>query len=178
MAVDAIQLGVVASALSDEPRRAARTSREMGFAGLLFDAFPSNLDLTQLSASGRREFRQLVNSQDQQLIGLRADVGPKGFGPGADIDRVLSRLDRMMEAAAGLTAPLICVELGPLPSAPVQERPKPTITPSQAGLILLPNPPPPSRPTAAPAPPPDPAFDSQVSAALADLGAWADRYSV
>ena len=177
MAVDAIQLGVVASALSDDSRRAARASREMGFGGLLFDAFSSNLDLTHLSSSGRREFARLLTSQDQQLVGLRADLGAKGFGPGADIDRLLSRIDRVMEAAAGLAAPLICLDLGPLPPAPAQERAKPKITPEQAGIILIPTASPPP-PTSAPVPPPDPVFVAQVAAAMADLGARADRYSV
>jgi sugar phosphate isomerase/epimerase len=178
MSSESIRLGIVAGALTSEPRDAPQLARQAGFAGLQFDATSAALDLISLSGSGRREFRRLLSSQDQQLVGLREDVAVRGFGPGADVDRQLSRLDRVMEAAAGLSAPLVCVDLGPLPAAPASIRPKPKISPLEAGIILLPD------PSAAPAPPepapppPDPGFVSQVNAAMADLGRRADRYGV
>src|SRR4051794_27745876 len=95
-------LAVVSAALSNDPRLAPTRSREAGFSGLLFDAFSSSLNIPDLSASGRREFRTVLSAQDQQLVGLRWDTGPHGVGPGADVDQALSRLDRVMEAAAGL----------------------------------------------------------------------------
>ena len=151
----------------------------MGFAGLQFEASSGLLDLTGLSASGRREFRQLLSSHDQQLVGLRYDLGARGFGPGADVDQRLSRLGTTMEVAAGLSAPLICVELGPLPTAPPRSRPQSQLTQQQAGLILVPEPAAPvSAAPAEPAAPPDPAFAAQVNAALIELGSLADRYSV
>jgi sugar phosphate isomerase/epimerase len=179
MASDAIRFGVIASALGGEPRRVARDSREAGFAGILFDASSAAIDLTALTDSGRRELRMVLSSQDQQIVGLRADLGPAGFGPGADIDRAIAQLDRAMETAAGLAAPLICVDLGPLPSVPAVAREQPAITPLQAGLILLPErgvkPPEPPRPAESP---PDPLFVDLIGSALAELGHHADRYSV
>ena len=137
------------------------------------------MDVTSLSGSGRREFRGVLASQDERLIGLRAEIGPAGIGLGADVDRAISQLDTVMEAAAGLAAPLVCVDLGPLPAAPQVERETPAVTPLQAGLILLPEsaakPPPAPKPAE---PPPDPAFADQVNAALTELGHHADRYSV
>src|SRR5205823_7187929 len=112
--------------------------RRLGFAGLAFPAVSSSVDLTGLSATGRREFRHLLGSQDQQLAGVWADLGPKGFGPGADVDRALAQLDRVLEAAKGLAAPVVCIDLGPLPPAPQAARPKPRVTQEMAGLILLP----------------------------------------
>ena len=178
MPTDRIELGVVASALTAEPREAPRISRHAGFAGLQFEATSAALVLPSLSSSGRREFRRLLSAQDQQLIGLREDAGVRGFAPGADVDRQLGRLDLVMEAAAGLAAPLVCVDLGPLPNVPETAPPKPPISPSQAGLILLPQTPAAPFPPPPAAPPPDPAFVSQVNAAMADLGARADRYGV
>jgi sugar phosphate isomerase/epimerase len=178
MATDGVHFGIIASALPADPRAAARTSRENGFAGIQFDASSSAIDLISLSGSGRREFCKILSSQDQQLVGLRVDAGSKGFGPGADVDRIIDRLDTVMEAAAEMRCPLVCVDLGPLPPAPFIEQPKPAVTALDAGLILLPEratrptPPPPA------APPPDPAFVSQVNAAVAELGRHADRYSV
>ena len=178
-----LKLSVVAAAVSQDPRLAPTRAREAGFSGLLFDAYSSALNIPDLSASGRREFRQVLSAQDQQLVGLRWDAGPRGLSIGADVDQVLSRLDRVMETAAGLLSPLVCADLGPLPEPPPQARPKPKVTPEQAGLILL--------PTAAEVASaheaearhaerraPDPSFVSQVDAVLAELGRRADRYGV
>ena len=95
-------LAVIAAAVSQDPRLAPARSRDAGFGGLLFDAYSPSLNVPDLSDSGRREFRHLLSAQDQRLVGLRWDAGPKGIGPGADVDQVIERLDRVMEAAAGL----------------------------------------------------------------------------
>jgi sugar phosphate isomerase/epimerase len=182
MAVTINPLAVSATALTDDPRRAPQLARRLGFAGLAYPAASASVDLTQLSATGRREFRQLFSSQDQQLVALAADLGPRGFAPGADVDRVLSRLDKVLEAARGLAVPLVTADLGPLPPVADAPKPKPRVTTHMAGLILLPD-------TAAAtssdasqqpsaSPPVDPAFVSQVDAALLDLGQRADRYNV
>lgn len=179
MPTEGIRFGVIAAALSSDPRLATRLSREMGFAGLQFDLSSGTLDLIGLAASGRRDFRRVLSSENQQLIGLRHDLGPKGFGLGADIDRALSQAGKAMEAAAGLSAPLLCIDIGPLPAPPLQSQSKPKATQEQAGLILLPAPTTPApqvRPE--PASAPDPAFVAHVNTALVELGRLADRYSV
>jgi sugar phosphate isomerase/epimerase len=181
-----LKLAVVAAALSQDPREVPVRAREAGFRGLLFDAYSPSLNIPDLSASGRREFRGLLSAQDRELVGLQWDAGPKGFGPGADVDQALARLDRVMESAAGMLSPLVCVEVGPLPEPPPTATPKPRITSDQAGLILIPSAgdigtvgtsqreaPQPSD-----ARPPDPAFVSQVDGALSELGRRADRYGV
>ena len=179
-----LQLGIVAGALSEDPREATRAARAAGFAGIQFDAFSTALDVTSLSQTGRREFRQLLSSNDQQLISLRVDVGPKGFGPGADIDRLLSRFEKVMEAAKGLSAPLVCVEVGPLPEPVAPPKPRAKITQDQAGLILLPDSisapdaSKESRPVPGPDTAPDPALLAQVDTALLELGSRADRVGV
>jgi hypothetical protein len=175
-----LSYAVNASALSTDPREATLRARQLGFAGLLFDAYGTGLTITDLSATGRRDFRHMLSAQDRQLVGFRVDLGVKGFGPGADVDRLLSQLDQVMESAAGLMAPLLCMETGPLPEAPAQPLVKPKITPEQAGLILIPTFAAPE-PEPAPLPPPTPkeaAFQSQVDAALMEVGALADRYKV
>jgi sugar phosphate isomerase/epimerase len=172
-----VQFGVFASAIGSDPRQVVRVTREMGFEGVQFDARSPGMNLTELSASGRREFRRILSSQEQQLVGLRAEIGAAGLGPGADVDRVIASLDQVMETAAGLGSPLVCVDLGPLPEAAALVEPRPAVTALQAGLIILPEsaakPPPPPPPAS----PPDPAFVSQVSSALAELGRFSDRYS-
>lgn len=170
---------VVASALSVDPRQAAMLARQTGFAGLLFDAYSSALDFTRLSVTGRRELRHVLSSQNQQLVGLRVDLGPQGLGPGADVDRLLAQFDRVMETAAALMAPLVCVEVGPLPEPPPENKPKPKVTAEQAGLILIPDfsaPTSPEQPaTVAPM---DPVLVAHVDGAMIEIGARADRYGV
>jgi sugar phosphate isomerase/epimerase len=104
----------------------------------------------------------------------------KGFGPGADVDRLLSQLAKVMQAASDLACPLLCVDTGPLPEAPEQPSAKPKITPEQAGFILIPTFAAPE-PEAPPAPPPSPAqlaFAAQVDAAMFEMGVLADRHNV
>ncbi len=174
-----LPLAVVAGALSNDPRQAAVAARTLGFAGLLFNAVSPGLDVTDLTGSGRREFRQVLSGQNRQLVGLQVDLGSKGMGPGADVDRLLSRLDKIFEAAAGLVAPLVCVEVGPLPEPPRAAVVKPAITPEQAGLILIPSMAAPAEVTPpVPMSPADVAFAAHVDAAAAELGVRADRYNV
>ena len=182
MPTDRRPLAVYAAALSTDPKAAPSQAREAGFSGLLFDAYSPSLNIPELSGTGRREFRQVLSAQDQRLVGLRWDAGAVGFGPGADVDRAIARLDKVMEAAAGLLSPLVCVEVGPLPEPPPAEKPKPKVSPDVAGLILLPTAADvaAARRPAAPEPahrPADPSFVSQVDGALAELGRRADRYS-
>ena len=170
-----IRFAITAAALTPDPRLAATRSRELGFAGLQFDAYGPSLRLPELSISGQREFRHMLDAQNQQLVGLRADLGPKGFGPGSDVDRLLHGLTRAIETAAALRAPLVCIDLGPLPEPQAVAMPSPRIDPAKAGLLLLPEP----AATAPPpvSPPPDPAFVALIDAALGALGEIADRYS-
>src|SRR6476661_3294769 len=119
-----LNFSVMASAISDDLRDAARRARSAGFAGLIFDAYSSRLNLVELSASGRRDFRHLLAAQNQQLAALSVDIGPKGIDLGADIDRVIARLDTSMEIAVSLGTKLITVDLGPLPAPPPESKPR------------------------------------------------------
>jgi len=181
MAESQFKFGTVSAALSNDVRDAARVARELGFDGLLLDAYSTSLTVPELSATGRRELRHVLATQNQQLAGLRASVGPKGLGRGADPDRVLSQIDRAMEAAKGLGAPLLSLDLGPLPRPAKSAKPKPKVTKEQAGLILIPTTSsPPMEITGAQEPPAPVDMESmaQVDAALAELGRRADRYGV
>jgi sugar phosphate isomerase/epimerase len=178
MAERHLKLGIVAGALSGDVREVARLARGVGVEGLLFDAYSAGMSFPDLSASGRREFRHLVSSQDRQLVGLRVDVGPKGLSPQADIDRVVSRMDQAMQAARDVMAPLVCVDLGPLPAAPGRPKAKRRVTPEEAGLIIIPTLAAAPAPEVAPIPPAiDPNFVASVDAAMLEMGRLADRYN-
>jgi len=174
-----LKLSVVASALAADPRRAPRAARQLGFSGVQIDVVWGTLDITSLATSGLRELRHLFASESQQVVGLRAELGAKGLMPGADIDRILSSLERIMEAAAGLMAPLLCLDVGLLPEPARVVNPTPVIPAELAGPILIPAPAP-QPPAATQEDPtaPDPAHVSLTEAALEELGRRADRFSV
>jgi sugar phosphate isomerase/epimerase len=173
------KIGIIAAALSQDPRQAIARSRQLGLAGLMFGAYSPQISLPELSQSGRREFRKVLSSHDQQLIALQANLEGKGFAPSTDIERMIARVDRAMEAAAGMGTPLVCVDLGPLPEPARKATPRPKVDIRQAGAIII--------PTAAEIAaaqlqpveeiPPDTAFEASVDAAMAELGRRADRYS-
>jgi sugar phosphate isomerase/epimerase len=131
-------MGVVASALGNDPRRIPVAARTLGFDGLQFDVFGAGLDLAEMSASGRREFLRILAGQDQQLLSLRAGIGTRGLGAGADIDRILSKARRALETSKALGCGVMCLDLGALPAAPRTAKPKAKVTQEMAGLILLP----------------------------------------
>jgi len=170
-------IGVVATALSDDARAAAAAARTAGFAGLQFSARGAAIDFTRLSASGRRDFLRLLSSQSQHLIALRANVGSAGLAA-ADADRILSRLERIFAAAAGLGSPPLCLDLGPLPSPASASRPKPKPTPEQAGVILIPDFPPEQKNQPVFTPAPDPNLIAHVDSVLAEIARGADRYGI
>ncbi|HTW95012.1 MAG TPA: TIM barrel protein [Tepidisphaeraceae bacterium] len=170
-------VGVVAGVLSDDPRQAAQRAQAGKFGGLQFDLKMGQLDLTELSETGRREFRRMLADSAQKLIALRADAGADGLTVGADVDRVLWRFQKSLAAAAALTAPMVCLDLGRLPAPASIVDKRPPITPEQAGIIILPKAIQMQTSPAATAPP-DAKFVAQVDEVLAMLGAWADQYGV
>ncbi|MDB5297827.1 MAG: Xylose isomerase protein barrel [Phycisphaerales bacterium] len=175
------KLSVVASALAPDLRSAPAVARQLGFGGLQLPTAFGGTDLTTLSGTGQRDVRHLLATHEQQLVSLSVDLGSKGFGPGADIDRVLAVLRSAMAAARGLAAGVVCIDLGPLPQPAREEKPVPKVTPGMAGLILLPTMPIDPAVAAAkdkPAGTADPGFFSQVDAALFELGRLADAAGV
>jgi sugar phosphate isomerase/epimerase len=177
MAKSQPQLAVVAFALSAEPRLAIQLARGAGFAALQLEWRSEQLDVTALSGTGRRELRTLLRSSDLGLSGLRIDLGGKGIGPSADVDALLARMDAVMQAAVGLAAPLVCVDVGPLPAPQAPAAPKASASPLEGGLIIIPPPAPVVAQTRV-AQNPDPALAAGIDRALAELGGLADRYSI
>ncbi|MGA2500976.1 MAG: TIM barrel protein [Tepidisphaeraceae bacterium] len=175
-------ISVLASAISDDPRAVARTARSLGFEGLQFPAQSAMIDLQDLSLSGRRDFCHMLAASAQTLESLFVDAGAKGIMPGSDADHVIARLDKAMETAAGLACPVVCVDIGPLPAPAVEVKPRRTIRPEEAGIIIIPS----QIVASAEAGPTgstasaeaDPTLCSHVDAAMVELGRRADRYGV
>ena len=164
------RFATLASIFGNDARVSVRLAREAQFDGLMFDAYSNALSIPELSQTGRREFRHTLAAHEIGLAGLQGDLGAQGLGPGADVDRVLDRIEGAMEAAAGLAAPLVCVDLGPLAEPAQPAKPKPTVTPEQAGLLILPTSVAAPEPPPAPLSPADQARIDSVAAALSELG--------
>jgi sugar phosphate isomerase/epimerase len=172
-------ISVVAPAVAADLRNAPLAARKLGFSGLQIPLNWAGTDLSKLSGTGLRDVARLLSAQDQQLVSISADLGTKGFSPGADVDRVLKELEGAMHAARSLAAGVVCIDLGPLPQPAMAEKPTPKVTQAMAGLILLPE----SvtstaKPSASVPATADPAFFSQIDGALIELGRRADRFGV
>jgi sugar phosphate isomerase/epimerase len=169
-------VAVVAAALDDDLRAAALSARSLGFAGVQLDVRLGELELTQLTQSGRREVRSVLRSQNLELAGLRFDLGGKGLGPAADIDAALDRVESVLQAAAGLECSLVCIDPGPLPAPPPEEKAATAISSEMAGDIIIPA----ARQAEVLESPRK--FDSRLAAsvdsALVELGRRADRHGV
>lgn len=108
-------IGVVAAALGEDIRVAARSARGLGFSGVQLDVRIGGLDLLSLSQSGQRELLSILRGNELELVSLRLDLGAKGIGAGADVDAGLDRIQKVLMAAAGLQCRLVCVDFGPPP---------------------------------------------------------------
>jgi len=174
------RISVVATAVAKDLRAAPKAARLLGFAGLQLPLSFAGVDLSQLSGTGIRDVRHLLSAQEQEPVAISVDLGPKGMGPGADIDRVLKRLTDAMQAAHALMAGVLTVDLGPLPQPAEPEKPVNKVPPASAGLILLPTAAEIAAVTRPAGPPPttDGGFFSKVDAALLELGRTADRIGV
>jgi sugar phosphate isomerase/epimerase len=114
MPIPARRLAVVAAAMDFDFRTAAKAARAAGFAGIQLDSISGSLDVISLSQSGQREVRTILRASELELVGLRIDFGGKGMA--ADADAALDRLEKVIQSAAGLQAPLVCVDPGLLPA--------------------------------------------------------------
>jgi len=107
---------VLAAALSDDFRIAAKSARAAGFAGIQLTPRLGSLDILSLSQSGKREMQSILRAQAIELVGLRMDLNSKGLGPGADVDAAIDSIEKVLAAAAQLQSPLLCVDLGTIPA--------------------------------------------------------------
>ncbi len=165
-------------AFGNDLRAAVPMIRKAGFTGMQIDAAATRmLDLVELSSSGRREVKRLLDANNLQLASIRIDLGSSGLGVPSDADRLLDRVDSIINASAEMACPVVCVDLGRLPPAQRAPKPRPQVTKQMAGVLILPDAPtladpePPAMPTRI-----DPAIVSHWQQALGQLGEIADRY--
>jgi sugar phosphate isomerase/epimerase len=171
------KFAVLSTTLDADPRIAANAAQRLGFDGIQLPHRTPQLDLADLSASGRREIIALFRGHRLEIASLRIDLGKHGLGPAADLDATLDSLQIVLKTAADLSCRLVCIDLGPLPAPAADAPSKPAIDPAHIGLIILPESSAPPVATA-PARPFDAVFAASVDSALAELGLRADRFGV
>lgn len=170
-----ISLSVRAASLGDDLRDVLPVAQRMGFAGVQLEAVSSTLDCLSLTGSGQREVRHLLSQFDQRLVALRTQL-PLGLA--GDLDKTLWHLTRAVQTGADLQAQMLCVDVGPVPPVPPTAAPRPTVSPKQAGMILLPGDMDFPMPAEPPANPAELAQWPAVEQAVAEIGKLADRYSL
>lgn len=173
-----LKFAVTAQSLSDDIRTAASIAQASGFAGLTVPARAPAADLTQLSQTGAREYQHILSSFGQQLVAIEHRLDKHGISPTADIDRVLDEAAKLIKAAGELGRVMICLDVGALPPATTAAKPKPAVSPLQAGLIIIPDAASAPAEPSTPAEPRDEKFEASADTALREIGALADRHGV
>lgn len=173
-----LKFSVRALCLGDDIRQILPQAQALGFDGVELDLMVGLLNLAELSISGRREIRHLLARHDLALSGLRLSLEPQWLTTPARYDRALWMIRRGIEAAAGLQAMLVCLELGRLPGVNEPTAPRPPIPAQSAGLIIVPDPSP-VEPVPAPAVPAEElSLWDGVDSILTEAGQLADRTDV
>ncbi len=171
-----MKVSVRAAALGDDLRILAPLAQRWQFNGLQLDLKLGDLDVTELSASGQREVKNIVARYELELASLRVALPHDGLGQG-DAGQVLWFVERAMKAAAGVGATMVCLDLGRLPRVGPGSKPT-SVTPQEAGLIILPEPVKVIEPADEPVDPAEMARWDGVDSTLREIGAVADRYSL
>ena len=133
-----LPLAIRMASLGEDLRYATPLAQRLGYRGAQLELHQGSLDLRALSASGRRDLRHLLASHELEIASLRTPT--LGDAPLHQPDHALWNLRQAMEAAAGLQAATLCVELGPLPRPEGPTLPATPLSPAQAGLLIIPEP--------------------------------------
>lgn len=171
-----LKVAVRAASLGDDLRVLAPVAQRWGFYGLQLELRLGNLDLVELSATGQREVKSTIARYELELASVRVALAHAGLGQG-DAGKVLWMMERAMEAAAGVGARMICLDVGRLPAVKLESRSRP-VTPQQAGVILIPEPKDIVEAVEETVDASELARWGAVDAGLREIGAMAERYSM
>lgn len=156
-----MKLAVRLESLQLPPRRGIQEASRIGAAGVQVDA-AGDLTPAQFSATGRREFRNLLRSFDLDLAALGCPLR-RGLDVAENLQPRLEHVRQVMSLAYELGTRTVVVELPAIPAEPKEPDAGPAF--SAGGLILG------SAPMAA-----DPA--KLLRESLLDLGAHGNRVGV
>lgn len=108
-----LRIGIVAESTGLPVRKAIAEAARMGAAGVQVDA-TGDLSPDRLGESGRREFRNLLRSFDQELAALNVPLR-RGLDTGADLQPRIEHVRKAMQLAFDLGARKVVV---PCPKVP------------------------------------------------------------
>ncbi|HQY87584.1 MAG TPA: TIM barrel protein [Tepidisphaeraceae bacterium] len=166
-----IKLSILSNALGSDLRGIALSARKLGAAGVTLQ-LSAHPQLRDLSDTGRRDVARLFTQEALAIVGGSIELKPSGFGPKADVEQEIDRIDRAMQMVRQLSASLLLVDIGPLPPAPDEEVSKPAINSGMLGKLILPDPPKQKPPMKVER---DEAFETSLEVALREVGTRADR---
>ena len=173
-----MKIGVRTASLGDDIRQVAPLAQRLGYQGVQLDIVSTQLDLTALSISGQREMRHILAGHDLGLLSLRMQLPPEGLINDAFHDRLLWSFEKAIAAAVGLSAGVLCIDMGRLPVFAEPRPAKKPIAAQQAGSIILPGQeflaPDPTEPSN-PSDRADPAEWHAIDSLLREIGQQADR---
>src|SRR4051794_11402536 len=108
-----LKIGIVVESTGLTLRQSLVVAARMGVSGVQIDAV-SELSPTALGETGRREFRNLLRSFDQELAALHAPVR-RGLDVGSDLQPRIERIKKVMELAFDLGSRRVVVTCPKLP---------------------------------------------------------------
>lgn len=120
--MNAFRLGIAVDDLGLGPKEGLQQAVRMGYGAVELDASKGEVDPTNLSQSGMRHLRKLVDSLGLELAVLGGPAGAGGFTNPATADARIDKARRILELAARLRVPVVTAYVGSLPDDPKDRR--------------------------------------------------------
>ena len=166
------KLSIRAVSLGDDLRQIAPLAQSIGYHGLQLDMAIGQLALSELSASGAREVRNIISSSNLELDSLFAGIPADMLISANQHDRVLWMFKKVLQTATALSAGICCLDLGRIPGVPQEAVARPT-TRLASNLIIIPEPAP-IEPFEAQIDPKELAAWDGIDVVMRELGAMAE----
>jgi sugar phosphate isomerase/epimerase len=117
-----IRLGVAADDFGLGPKQGLEHAAHLGYAAVELDATRGEADPANLSASGARHLRRLVEGLGLDLATLGGYLGASGLTDSASVQQRVDRTRHILELAARLRVPVVTTYLGSVPDDPSDRR--------------------------------------------------------
>ena len=100
------------------PKEGIQRAASLGYDAVELDATVGDVDLANLSRTGARHLRRLVDGLGLELAVLGGRLGGAGLGDSARVERCIEKTAQILELAATLRVPVVTTHLGLVPGDP------------------------------------------------------------
>ncbi|MCP5003028.1 MAG: sugar phosphate isomerase/epimerase [Planctomycetes bacterium] len=111
------RMGVVLESLRLKIRDGMKAASSLGFHGIQISSTQKELMPENLSQTGRRELRRLINIQKLQLCAIGGESG-SGFVNENEFDFSIKRVKEIVNLALDLQTKIVTIHIGSLPTDP------------------------------------------------------------